>query len=201
MALIHEQGSSRLQISKFRIFIVWTVAFLFMAALIGRLLWIQILYPEKLIAEGNARVVRNYNYEPPRGLITDRNGRILAISVPVKTVDADPKFLHEEGVYSDKARIALGKIEGLTEKEAQKLLISNEIYSLLNNFISSENESYLKPVYDCISLKDCNYVYNAMTILKNYSVRYPLLKKVLADKASEPSVSSRLKDRLLYITK
>ena len=106
-----------------------------------------------------------------------------------------------KSVYSDKARIALGKIEGLTEKEAQKLLISNEIYSLLNNFISSENESYLKPVYDCISLKDCNYVYNAMTILKNYSVRYPLLKKVLADKASEPSVSSRLKDRLLYITK
>ena len=106
MALIHEQGSSRLQISKFRIFTVWTVAFLFMAALIGRLLWIQILYPEKLIAEGNARVVRNYNYEPPRGLITDRNGRILAISVPVKTVDADPKFLHEEGVYSDKARMA-----------------------------------------------------------------------------------------------
>lgn len=106
MALIHEQGSSRLQISKFRIFTVWSIAFLIMAALIGRLLWIQILYPEKLIAEGNARVVRNYHYEPPRGLITDRNGKILAISVPVKTVDADPKFLHEEGVYADKKKMA-----------------------------------------------------------------------------------------------
>ena len=105
MALIHEEGTNRLQISKFRIYSVYFVVVLFMALLIGRLLWIQILYPEKLIAEGNARVLRNYNYEPPRGLITDRNGKILAISVPVKSVDADPLRLHELGIYQDKKKM------------------------------------------------------------------------------------------------
>ena len=101
MALILEKGSERLQISRFRLFSVFVAAAVMAGCLIGRLLWIQVLYPEKLIAEGNARVVRNYNFEPPRGLITDRNGKILAISVPVKNVIADPKILHEEGIYDN----------------------------------------------------------------------------------------------------
>ncbi len=105
MALIREQGSSRLKISNTRIVVVVVITLVLVVSLIGRLLWIQILHPERLIAEGNARVLRNYNYEPPRGLITDRNGKILAISVPVKTVEADPKFLHEQGVYSDRERM------------------------------------------------------------------------------------------------
>lgn len=105
MALKHETESGRLQATRTRIFLIWSVYLVFLGYLVGRLFWIQVLHPEKLIAEGNARVIRNYQYEPPRGLITDRNGKILAISVPVKTVDADPKFLHEEGVYADKAKM------------------------------------------------------------------------------------------------
>lgn len=89
-----------------RMFVVWLVVAACLSFLVGRLLWIQVLHPEKLIAEGNARVVRSYHYEPPRGLITDRSGKILAISVPVKTVDADPKFLHENGTYDNQKAMA-----------------------------------------------------------------------------------------------
>src|SRR5574344_310783 len=102
MALIRDKnGSGRLQLSLTRISVLWFVVIVCFGFIITRLLWIQILHPEALIAEGNARVVRNYHYEPPRGLITDRNGKILAISVPVKTVAADPKGLHEDGTYDD----------------------------------------------------------------------------------------------------
>src|SRR5574344_798737 len=105
MALKLEDESGRLQVSNTRIFLICFFCLALVCYLVGRLLWIQVLYPEKLIAEGNARVIRNYQYEPPRGLITDRNGKIFALSVPVKTVDAVPRWLHEEGVYADKTKM------------------------------------------------------------------------------------------------
>lgn len=112
MALKTDENG-RLVLSKTKIGLIWAVVALMFVYLIGRLFWIQVLHPERLIAEGNARVVRNYHYEPPRGLIVDRNGKILAISVPVKTVDADPKMLHEKGIYAD--RQAMQKIAKILE--------------------------------------------------------------------------------------
>ena len=91
---VNDGSYSRLQVSTTRIAIVWFSVGCLFIYILARLFWIQVLYPENLIREGNARVVRNYHYEPPRGLITDRNGKILAISVTVKSVEADPKFLH-----------------------------------------------------------------------------------------------------------
>ena len=102
---VNDGSYSRLQVSTTRIAIVWFSVGCLFIYILARLFWIQVLYPENLIREGNARVVRNYHYEPPRGLITDRNGKILAISVPVKSVEADPKFLHEEGVYDDPSKM------------------------------------------------------------------------------------------------
>lgn len=92
-------------LSLFRVVIVWLVVLLSMAFLLTRLLWIQVLYPENLIKEGNSRVVRNYSFEPARGLITDRFGRILAISVPVKTVYADALELSRSKVTYDVEKI------------------------------------------------------------------------------------------------
>lgn len=101
-----------------RMFVVWLFVAACAAFITGKLLMIQVLHPEKLVAAGNARVVRSYHYEPPRGLITDRNGEILAISVPVQTVDADPKVLHESGVWDDEARMTeVASILGTTVKE------------------------------------------------------------------------------------
>ena len=114
----------RLVLSNTKIAIIWTIVAIMFFYLLGRLYWIQVLHPERLIAEGNARVVRNYHYEPPRGLIVDRNGKILAISVPVKTVDADPKMLHEKGIYA--ARAAMEKIAKILELNVSDLYKKTE---------------------------------------------------------------------------
>lgn len=114
----------RLVLSNTKIAIIWTIVAIMFFYLLGRLYWIQVLHPERLIAEGNARVVRNYHYEPPRGLIVDRNGKILAISVPVKTVDADPKMLHEKGIYADRA--AMEKIARILELNVSDLYKKTE---------------------------------------------------------------------------
>lgn len=89
------------QLSRFRIGIVMLVVVSCIVFLLGRLVWIQILHPERLIAEGDERIVRNYKYEPARGLISDRNGKILALSVPMKSIYADARALKDNKVTSD----------------------------------------------------------------------------------------------------
>lgn len=116
---VNDGSYSRLQVSTTRIAIVWFSVGCLFIYILARLFWIQVLYPENLIREGNARVVRNYHYEPPRGLITDRNGKILAISVPVKSVEADPKFLHEEGIYDDPSKMK--KLASILEIDVNEL--------------------------------------------------------------------------------
>ena len=53
-------------------------------------------------APGDMRSLRVQEVSTARGMITDRSGRPLAVSVPVKAIWADPKELHDAGgVTSD----------------------------------------------------------------------------------------------------
>ena len=113
-------GSSNVYIlSLFRLGFVWFFVFLCLCFLVGRLLWIQVLHPERLIQEGDSRIIRHYSYEPARGLITDRNGKILALSVPVKTVYADSQELNDKKVTHDPE--LLRKIAAILEIDPAEL--------------------------------------------------------------------------------
>ncbi len=59
-------------------------------ALAGRALWLQGLSTEFLQKQGAARYARTLELPATRGKITDRNGEVLASSVPVKAVWAIP---------------------------------------------------------------------------------------------------------------
>ena len=48
--------------------------------------------------EGNDRTVRTETLVAYRGLISDRNGELLAVSTPVKSIYADPKFIRSEEI-------------------------------------------------------------------------------------------------------
>ena len=48
-------------------------------------------------APGDMRSLRVQEVSTARGMITDRSGRPLAVSVPVKAIWADPKELHDAG--------------------------------------------------------------------------------------------------------
>ena len=95
--------NSRKKIQKpIPIFIRWryrlTVACVFVAlcSLFLRLSWIQVIDPDRLIQEGDMRSVRKLSTDSTRGIITDRNGVALAVSIPVKAVYCDPKILHDK---------------------------------------------------------------------------------------------------------
>lgn len=50
--------------------------------------------------QGDMRSLRVQEVSTSRGMITDRSGRPLAVSVPVKAIWADPKEVHDAGGIS-----------------------------------------------------------------------------------------------------
>lgn len=107
------------RLSLFRLAIVSLVLLSSFIFLLYRLLYIQVLEPERLIQEGDNRIIRSYSYEPARGLITDRNGKILALSVPVKTVFADAHELNSKKITHNPD--LLRKIANILEIDPREL--------------------------------------------------------------------------------
>ncbi len=86
--------------------------------LVCRTAWIQVIQPDRLRLEGDLRSLRTTEDATGRGMVTDRNGEQLAVSVPVQAVWADPKTVHESGALDNsKAWRALAEVLGLDIKE------------------------------------------------------------------------------------
>ncbi|EKT55931.1 peptidoglycan glycosyltransferase FtsI [Providencia sneebia] len=88
-------------------FVSWRFALLcgcILLALTGllvRVAYLQIIAPEKLVKEGDMRSLRVQEIDTARGMISDREGRQLAVSVPVNAIWADPKVVFEKGGISN----------------------------------------------------------------------------------------------------
>lgn len=63
-------------------------------ALVYRAIDLHVFEQAFLAEQGDARTIRFERLEAHRGMITDRHGEPLAVSAPVETVYADPKFLN-----------------------------------------------------------------------------------------------------------
>ena len=72
--------------------------------LLGRVAWLQIVEPDRLVKQEDMRSLREVTTASPRGMITDRQGRPLAVSVPVNAVWADPHTLLSKGGVGDNER-------------------------------------------------------------------------------------------------
>lgn len=59
--------------------------------LIVRVTYLQVINPEELVREGDMRSLRVQKVTAARGMISDREGRQLAVSVPVYAIWADRK--------------------------------------------------------------------------------------------------------------
>ena len=68
-----------------------------LGGLLSRVAWLQVINPDRLVKEGDLRSLRVQAVPTSRGMISDRAGRPLAVSVPVNAIWADPKELHAGG--------------------------------------------------------------------------------------------------------
>lgn len=70
-------------------------------ALAGRAAYIQVIKPDYLIEHGDNRTIRVRDVPSYRGLISDRHGQSLAVSVPAQAIYADPKIIAANEGFKD----------------------------------------------------------------------------------------------------
>jgi cell division protein FtsI (penicillin-binding protein 3) len=102
-------------------FIVGAIALGF-AGLAGRAAWVQVFGNEFFQKQGEVRFARTLELPANRGRILDRNGMLLAISVPVPSIWAIP-----EDVDRDPAKLArLAKLLDMPRAELEKKLANED---------------------------------------------------------------------------
>jgi cell division protein FtsI (penicillin-binding protein 3) len=108
------------------------VAFLTLA---GRALWLQGLSTDFLQKQGESRYARTLEMPATRGKITDRNGQVLASSIPVKAIWALPDDVLE--APQEKLR-DLAKLLGMSERDLRKKLDSDHNFVYLKRQVEQE---------------------------------------------------------------
>ncbi|THD52647.1 peptidoglycan glycosyltransferase FtsI [Enterobacteriaceae bacterium ML5] len=113
-------------------FIYWrfyslrVMIFLSLILLTIRLGYLQIFNTERLLSEGNMRSIRTQTIPVFRGSILDRNGRPLAISVPVYAIWADPKvFLEHINDWRDEKWEALAVVLKIPKNKIYGMITAN----------------------------------------------------------------------------
>ncbi|ESP95285.1 MULTISPECIES: peptidoglycan D,D-transpeptidase FtsI family protein [Pseudoalteromonas] len=99
-------------------------------ALIARAAYLQVIEPDKAREENAKRTVRKEKLHVQRGMIYDRNGKELAVSVPVVSVYADPYAL-EKALKKKVLRQARKNREdhvALAENETQLKARTQQLY-------------------------------------------------------------------------
>lgn len=104
--------------------ILFSVVLVFVC-LAARAAYIQVIEPDLLIKQGDNRTIRVRDNPSYRGLITDRHGEQLAVSVPSKAIWADPKVVNGFDVET-------GQMQALDERRFQALaeVLGRDVQSL-----------------------------------------------------------------------
>ncbi|UDG80748.1 Peptidoglycan D,D-transpeptidase FtsI [Candidatus Hartigia pinicola] len=89
--------------------------------------YLQIISPEKLVQESDMRSLRIQEVFTTRGMISDREGRKLAVSIPVNAIWADPKVVCKKNSFSsNKYWKALADALQIPLKEIHKKILANQ---------------------------------------------------------------------------
>lgn len=97
-------------------------------ALAVRALWLQGISTDFLQKQGESRYARTLELPATRGKITDRNGQVLASSLPVKAIWAIP----DDVASAPKAKLhELAKLLEMTDRELQRKLDSDRSFVYL----------------------------------------------------------------------
>mgnify|MGYP000078033242 CR=1 FL=1 len=143
-----KQADKYQQISvAWRFYVVVALIVLVYAGLLARSAYIQIVEPDMLKKQGDMRSLRTTAHTVQRGSIVDRNGRELAISVPVETVWADPKIVMENNALDMKKHWqALADVLGRDVNKLTARIIKNprKRFVYVERKVSPAMASYIK---------------------------------------------------------
>ena len=115
--------------------VVLFLLFVALLALAGRAVWLQGISTKFLQKQGESRFVRTLELPATRGKIVDRNGHVLASSIPVRAVWAIPEDVKD--APKEKLR-NLAKLLGMSEKELNKKLDSDRGFVYLKRQVEQD---------------------------------------------------------------
>lgn len=125
----------RVQLPAWRSRIVLFLLFAAFAVLICRALWLQGMSTDFLQKQGASRYARTLELPATRGKITDRNGSVLASSVPVKAIWAIPDDVLQAPAQKLQQ---LAKLLEMPEVELRKKLDSDRNFVYLKRQVEHE---------------------------------------------------------------
>lgn len=134
--------------ASWRFWVIYGFIALALLALVGKFAHLQLVEQQDLVKQSDIRSLRTLPLDVHRGLITDRTGRALAVSVPVAAVWIDPKkLLEEEGIIdSDMRWQALADVLELSLPELVQRVNSNpkSRFMYLARQVTPEVADYIK---------------------------------------------------------
>ncbi|AEO08027.1 peptidoglycan glycosyltransferase FtsI [Buchnera aphidicola] len=94
-----------------RLFILYLFIFLSFLMLTMRIIFVQVINSDKLIREGDLRISRTQSLLNTRGIIHDRTGYPLAVTISVNAICADPsEIININNIYQNPRWQALSNI-------------------------------------------------------------------------------------------
>lgn len=115
--------------------LVLFLLFIAFLALIARALWLQGMTTEFLQKQGASRYARTLELPATRGKITDRNGQVLASSIPVKAIWAIP----DDVLEAPKEKLQqLAALLDMSEAELRKKLDSDRQFVYLKRQVEQD---------------------------------------------------------------
>ncbi len=129
------------QLPAWRSRVVLFVLFAAFFALIARALWLQGISTEFLQKQGESRYARTLELPATRGKITDRNGQVLASSMPVKAIWAIP----DDVLAAPKEKLAeLARLLDMSDAELRSKLDSDRSFVYLKRQVEQETVDRIK---------------------------------------------------------
>ncbi|MCX7711139.1 MAG: penicillin-binding transpeptidase domain-containing protein [Clostridia bacterium] len=119
------------------------ITLLFLAA-VGRIFWIQILDGQRYKNKATAQQIKGQLIAPQRGTIYDRNGKELAVSIPVKTIAIDPVLLSKSKTSPDQIAQIFSDVLKVDKKDVLAKLKKNTVYEVIKRKVELEDSNALK---------------------------------------------------------
>ncbi|QUI69680.1 penicillin-binding transpeptidase domain-containing protein [Pseudoalteromonas sp. M8] len=146
---MNKQKQKTQSIITWRFALVCGVMLTVFMTLVARAAFLQVIEPDKAIEENDKRTVRVEKLNVQRGMIFDRNGKELAVSVPVVSVYADPLAI-------DKALAKKVLRKARKEGEDYKALEQNDAELKIRKQAWYDDELRWKELADVLRLKPEN---------------------------------------------
>jgi cell division protein FtsI (penicillin-binding protein 3) len=115
--------------------VVLFLIFVAFVTLAGRALWLQGMSTDFLQKQGASRYARTLELPATRGKITDRNGQVLASSVPVKAIWAIPDDVQQA---PKEKLVQLAKLLNMSNAELNKKLDSDRNFVYLKRQVEQD---------------------------------------------------------------